>query len=118
MRRPSLVDRMRPWRRALRHGCFIRINSATLDKARLIPKPRAQAPSPIALPVAILVRFERELAMLIWLFPLLFGLCLWGLLSKAGSVTGNIAGNIAIGGLVLLVLIFGFILAVGAMTAS
>jgi hypothetical protein len=56
--------------------------------------------------------------MLIWLLPLLFVLCIWGLISKRDSAGGNAAGNIAVVGIVLLILVFAVILAIGAMTAS
>jgi hypothetical protein len=56
--------------------------------------------------------------MLIWLLPLLFILCIWGLFAKRDSAAGGLAGTIAMVGIVLLVLVFAVILAIGAMTAS
>ena len=56
--------------------------------------------------------------MRLWMLALLFALCIWGLFAKRDSVSGKAAGTIAVIGVVLLILFFVVILALGSMTAS
>ena len=51
--------------------------------------------------------------MRLWMLFLLFGLCIWGLFAKRGSTSGRIAGNIAVVGVVLLLLLFAALFGLG-----